>query len=147
MSKVCRVENPSRAAGSELRFGDQCIPTFSPFAFIILKSTSNLSCNGSMLRKYEPEQAIGRGALGSSQAGAWCGNALGGGSHPSTNGERGTQSGTEQAKGIRCAETRAEMKDYGLNGDCRRHRSSAAFPAKPILCGSDGRRRGLKIWR
>jgi hypothetical protein len=148
MSRVCSAVNLSRATELELWFGDNCIPTFSPFAFTILSSTKNLSRSGSMLRRYEPEQAARRGSLGSSQEGTWCGNALGGGSHPSTNDERGMQFGTGQAvKPMRCAQARVAMKVDGMNGDCGYADSGDVFPAKPLLCGPDGRERGLKTWR
>lgn len=148
MSEVCSAVILGRATGSELWFGEYCIPTFSPFAFTISSSTKNLSRNGSMLREYEPEQAARRGSLGSSRADTLCGNILGGGSHPSTNDERGMLFGAMQSmKCMRFAEARVAMEDYGTSRDCRCACSGEVIPTEPLLCGPDDRKRGLKTWR
>jgi hypothetical protein len=148
MSEVYSSFNLSRAPGPEPWFCSFCIPTFSPFAFTIFRSTRNLSHNGSMLREYQREQATERCSLSSIQAGAWCGNALGGGSHPSTNDERGVPFSAMQAmKGLHFAKAGAPMEDRGMTGDCQYAGSSDVFLARHLLCGRVGRQRGLKTWR
>ena len=148
MSEVYSSFSLSRAPGPELWFSEQCVPTFSPFDFTNFRSTRNLSRIGSLLREFEPGQMAERGSLGISQAIAWCGSAFGGGSYPSANGGHGMQSGTWQVvKLMRSAKARVATKDDLANGGCQYVGSGDVFPVNQLLCGPEGRGRGLKSWR